>query len=179
MKFLVIIDMQNDFVTGSLKNESAQKIVDGIARKIKQYKEQSYQIIATLDTHYANSYSESQEGKRLPVAHCIYNTEGWDLYPTIGQAIQESNGWTFSKPSFGSLELTKFIQNIAGNFNQVEEIELCGTCTGICVISNAMILKAAFPEARIVVDSENCACLTPETHKTALKAMELCQIDIK
>ena len=176
MKFLIVVDMQNDFLTGSLKNDAAVAIIDPIIDKIKNF--DGY-IIATRDTHQAD-YLSTQEGKKLPIKHCIENTEGWLVENKIDEAIRNKKNWWFiNKASFGSKDLPFYINSVLpNNIKKVDEIELCGTCTGICVISNAVILKAAFPETKIIVDSKCCACISEETHKNALKAMELCQIEV-
>lgn len=178
MKFLIVVDMQNDFLTGSLKNDAAVAIVDPIVEKIKNF---DGCVIATKDTHF-DDYLETQEGKFLPVKHCIAETQGWQLNSSIRQTIiNKQNRYLCHKATFGSLELPQIIKDALSNKHEetIEEIELCGTCTGICVISNALILKAAFPEVPVIVDSKACACLTPETHHTALEAMKLCQVIIK
>lgn len=165
-KLLVIVDMQNDFVDGALANKDAKKII----KKIKKYAENfDGDIVFTQDTH-TKKYMETQEGKNLPVPHCIKNTDGWQIV----DELKDIPGRKFYKPTFGSLELGKEIRK---NYADAD-IYFVGTCTGICVISNAMTAKAFAPEARIHVIDKLCACITPETHKTALDAMKLCQIDV-
>lgn len=167
MKFLIVVDMQNDFITGSLGSKAAEAIVGNVCAKVKGF---DGRVIFTRDTHYDN-YLQTHEGKKLPVKHCIKDTEGWricaDLAPFANTVV--------NKETFGSTELP----NVITNFGEtVEEIELCGLCTDICVISNAMILRAAFPEARIAVDAECCAGVSEESHNTALSAMKAVQIEI-
>lgn len=165
-KLLVIVDMQNDFVDGALANADAKKII----KKIKKYAEQfDGDIFFTQDTHTKN-YMETQEGKNLPVPHCIKNTDGWQIV----DELKDIPGRKFYKPVFGSLELGKEIRR---NYADAE-IYFVGTCTGICVISNAMLAKTFAPEAKIFVIDKLCACITPDTHKTALEAMKLCQINV-
>lgn len=172
MKILVVIDMQNDFLTGSLRNEEGIKIIPNVVKKIEEYKKNNDLIIATRDTHYPN-YLETQEGNKLPVKHCIINTFGWEIEESIKNALGDCQ--VIDKPTFGSIELGNIIKKYE-NLNP--EIELVGVCTDICVISNAMIIKANLPEAKIIVDSSLCAGVTKETHNQALGAMKMCQIEI-
>ncbi len=166
-KALVIIDMQNDFVTGPLGNPECQAVVPEIIQIIKN---SSYdKLIFTRDTH-SEDYLETQEGKNLPVEHCIKGTEGWNIVKEIEAAAGEHE--IVDKISFGSVELAQQLKDY-------EEIDLAGVCTGICVISNALIIKAVNPEAKINVIENATACVTPESKQTALDAMKLCQINIK
>lgn len=176
MKLLIVIDMQNDFLTGALRNEEGIKIIPSVVKKIKEYKENDDLIIATRDTHFEN-YLETQEGKNLPFIHCIKGTKGWEIEDSIKEALGEVK--IFDKLTFGSKELGFYLKEHYENIQNDLEIELVGVCTDICVISNAMIIKANLPEARITVDSSLCAGVTIESHLTALKAMEMCQIKIK
>jgi len=169
MKILIVIDMQNDFIDGSLGTKEAVMIVEKVAEKIEEYRIQGYHVIFTRDTH-DKDYLNTLEGKNLPVLHCIQGTRGWK----ISEALDVDDSIVIDKPSFGSLELADFIRPVL-----FDEIELVGLCTDICVISNAMILKAAYPEIPITVDSSCCAGVTPESHKNALEAMKMCQINIK
>lgn len=174
-KLLVIVDMQNDFVTGSLANPDAEKIVPGIVELIKNW---NGNIIVTQDMHFPDFYLKSQEGKRLPIEHCICGTEGFLIVKDIIDAINTKENieepiWIV-KNSFGSQRLATCVYNIP-----YDEIYFCGTCTDICVISNAIICKTFDPEARIVVLKDLCAGTTPENHENALKAMKQCQIDIE
>lgn len=166
-KLLVIVDMQNDFVTGALANPDAKKII----KKIKKYAESfDGDIIFTRDTHTKN-YMETQEGKNLPVPHCIRGTEGWQIVDELKDIPAK---YYFNKRTFGSTDLAKVIRREYSD----AEIYFCGTCTGICVISNAMLAKASAPEAKINVLGKLCTCVTPESHQTALEAMKMCQINI-
>ncbi|MCI7738439.1 MAG: cysteine hydrolase family protein [Lachnospiraceae bacterium] len=169
-KLLIVVDMQTDFVTGALGTKEAQAIVPMVAEKIKKAKEDGTDVIFTLDTHEEN-YLDTQEGKQLPVPHCIKNTEGWMLVPQLRPLA--GGCMSVEKPTFGSTRLAHIVGK-AG----YDEIELIGLCTDICVISNAMILKASVPETPISVDASCCAGVTPESHANALAAMKMCQITI-
>lgn len=169
-KLLIVVDMQTDFVTGALGTKEAQAIVPVVAEKIKKAKEEGTDVIFTLDTHEEN-YLDTQEGKHLPVPHCIKNTEGWMLIPELRPLA--GGCMSVEKPTFGSTRLAHIVGR-AG----YDEIELIGLCTDICVISNAMILKASVPETPISVDASCCAGVTPESHANALAAMKMCQITI-
>ena len=169
-KLLIVVDMQTDFVTGALGTKEAQAIVPAVVKKIKDAKDAGADVMFTLDTHEDN-YLETQEGKHLPVPHCIKNTEGWMLVPELSPLAE---GCTMvEKPTFGSTRLAHLVGR-AG----YDEIELIGLCTDICVISNAMILKASVPETPLSVDASCCAGVTPESHANALSAMKMCQISI-
>ena len=172
-KMLIVIDMQNDFVDGALGTKEAQEIVPGVVEKIKNF---SGQIMYTRDTH-GEDYLETQEGKKLPVPHCIYGTEGWQLIPEIKEIAEKANSLIFDKPSFGSMALAGCLNGIH-KVARIDELELIGLCTDICVISNALLLKATMPDVRITVDSSCCAGVTPESNKNALEAMKMCQIEI-
>ena len=171
-KLLVVVDMQNDFVTGSLANPEAEKIVPGIVELIKNFK--GY-IIATKDRHFDN-YLMTQEGKRLPIKHCIRDTEGYKIIEDIQKVLDEEPNYLgqVCKETFGSTALGETIKG-----NHYDEIYFVGTCTDICVISNAIICKTFAPESRIVVLKDLCAGTTKENHENALKAMAQCQIDIE
>lgn len=171
MKLLIVVDMQKDFIDGALGTKEAQNILPNVQAKIKQYKQEGNPILFTRDTH-SEEYLKTQEGKLLPVPHCIKNTAGWQ----INSALDTDGAVIIDKPSFGSLDLAVFVKK---NYAQVEEIELVGLCTDICVLSNAIILKAAFPEVTITVDSAACAGVTPQSHNNALEAMKMCQIQVK
>lgn len=167
-RLLVVVDMQKDFIDGSLGTKEAQAIVPKVAEKIREYQNAGDQVVFTFDTHYEN-YLETQEGKRLPVKHCIKGTEGWEL----DKSLQDFKGEYFEKPSFGSRELAQWAEK--GDFSS---IELVGLCTDICVISNALLLKAYLPETPVSVDASCCAGVSPESHNNALEAMKMCQIDV-
>lgn len=172
MDILIVIDMQNDFISGALGSEAAKNIVPKVVDKLKHWKGE---ILFTRDTHQDN-YLETQEGKNLPVPHCIQNTEGWEIHPDLNQFIKHT---PINKGSFASLDLVAQIQQIQGDCPESDLIiSLIGLCTDICVISNAMILKPSFPEALIQVDATCCAGVTAESHTNALQSMKMCQISI-
>lgn len=171
-KILIVVDMQNDFIDGALGTKEAVGIVDGVAAKIAGF---DGRIFATVDTHHEN-YLETAEGKKLPVPHCISGTHGWLLHEKVLYALSDKDYKTVEKPTFGSTALVEELRWL----REKEEItvELVGLCTDICVVSNALLLKAYFPETVISVDASCCAGVTPETHKAALETMKMCQIDI-
>lgn len=176
MKFLIVVDMQNDFIDGMLGTKEAQAIVPLACEKIRNFEGK---VIATMDTHEVD-YLNTQEGKLLPVLHCIANTTGCDINDDIDEAICKKPHLKIHKHTFGTFDLPKWIKEIAHNFGEeIEAIELIGVCTDICVINNALILKAAFPEVPIIVDAACCAGVTPELHEAALKVMKSCQIVVK
>ncbi len=170
MKLLIVIDMQNDFIDGALGTAEAVKIVPTAARIIGEYHRAGDAVIFTRDTHTAN-YLNTREGVNLPVEHCIKGTHGWE----ISDALDVADSAVIDKPSFGSLELSTYVGE---HFGDAETIEIIGLCTDICVISNALILKAALPECDICVNAAACAGVTPESHANALSAMRMCQIRI-
>lgn len=172
-RFLIVVDMQNDFVDGALGSPDAVGIVSNAVEKIRSFRGE---IIATLDTHFAN-YLETAEGKKLPVVHCIEGTEGWKLNPQIEAALKERSAHYINKPTFGSTALPHLISSLS--LNEEFSIELIGLCTDICVVSNALLLKAHFPDAGICVDASCCAGVTKELHEAALLTMKSCQIDVK
>lgn len=171
-KILVVVDMQNDFIDGSLGTPEAAGIVDRVVEKIQSYPIEN--VYATRDTHQAN-YLETLEGKHLPVEHCIVNTPGWHINDKVAKAL--SGAVIIDKPTFGSETLGIVIDAEAQG--QEMEIELVGLCTDICVISNALLLKAKMPETEIYVDASCCAGVTPESHAAALQTMKMCQINVK
>ncbi len=170
-KILIVVDMQNDFIDAALGTKEALAIVEAVKSKIRSYPVAD--VIATMDTHSEN-YMETQEGENLPVPHCIKGTEGWKLRPEIGQLLQ--GAVIFEKPTFGSMDLAAFLTKLSET--EKIELELIGLCTDICVVSNAILLKAAMPEVRITVDASCCAGVTPEKHLAALETMRSCQIRV-
>lgn len=170
--FLIVVDMQKDFVDGALGTAEAQSIVPRVMDKILGFEGQ---IFATLDTHAAN-YLESAEGKKLPVLHCIKGTPGWMLDDGVAAALEQKGYTPVEKVTFGSVMLPRLLYQAAGG--EPFTAELIGLCTDICVVSNALVLKANFPEMAISVDSACCAGVTPETHEAALATMRCCQIDV-
>lgn len=171
MKILVVVDMQNDFIDGALGTKEAEAIVPKAAEKIKGF---DGRVIATRDTHEEN-YLDTQEGRKLPVRHCIRGTEGWEIHPEIRELIKEL---PVDKVTFGCLDLGNVLQKYDEWQERIESVTLIGLCTDICVISNAMIIKAALPEASVIVDASCCAGVTPESHRQALEAMKVCQIEV-
>lgn len=170
-KYLIVIDMQNDFVTGALGTKEAEAIADRVVQKVKDF---PGKIIFTQDTHGEN-YPDTQEGKLLPVKHCIRGTDGWRLIPQL-EEIQGKNVFpVFEKPAFGSVELAQFLLEKYQK-KELESVEMVGLCTDICVISNALLIKAYLPELPLSVDASCCSGVTPEKHEAALMAMESCQI---
>lgn len=171
-KAVVVVDMQVDFVTGSLGTAAAQAIVPLMVKYLRdRHATGEYDFYCTHDTHGQN-YMETQEGRRLPVPHTILGTEGWELIPELKEF--EPTMTNFNKPTFGSYEMMVAMRE-AG----YEEVEFVGVCTGICDISNAVMTKAALPEARIVIYENLCACVNETTHNTALDAMRTLQMDIE
>ena len=171
-RFLVVVDMQNDFVDGALGSQQAVEIVPAAVKKIKNF---DGEIFVTLDTHF-DDYLETSEGKKLPVKHCIKKSNGWKLNKDIESALKNKKCTFVEKNTFGSVKLPKLIEQAAGKEDL--SIELIGLCTDICVVSNALVLKASFPEVPISVDSACCAGVTNEKHEAALETMRSCQIDI-
>ncbi len=169
MKILCVIDMQNDFIDGALGTQEAQAITDNVAKKIELYRKNGDRVIFTRDTHHDN-YMQTQEGRNLPVPHCIKGTVGWQ----ISEKLTVGDSKVIDKPTFGSVELSEYISEL----ENVSEVEFIGLCTDICVISNAMLLKAKLPEVKVSVDSACCAGVTPQSHDNALAAMKMCQIEI-
>lgn len=164
-KTLIVVDMQNDFIDGSLGTKEAQQIVEKVKNKIRQYYDAKERIIFTRDTHNEN-YLDTPEGKKLPVKHCIIGTRGWE----IAEGLEIEGAEYIDKPTFGWTHWN--------DIKDFEAIELVGLCTDICVVSNALILKAMFPDVEITVDASCCAGVTPQTHKAALETMKMCQIQV-
>lgn len=178
MKILVVVDMQNDFITGSLGTPEAQAIVPNVKKKIEEAVKDGDLIIYTRDTHMED-YLETKEGKKLPVEHCVYKTDGWKIQADLLAPPKYENAYIIDKFTFGSHELPTLIAN-SELAKSCSEIELVGLCTDICVVSNALLLKAAFYQTmEISVDATCCAGVTPESHEAALKTMEMCQINVK
>jgi nicotinamidase-related amidase len=165
-KTLIVIDMQNDFISDALGTKEAQAIVPNVKKKIEEYKARGDVVLFTRDTHY-DDYLETNEGKHLPVQHCIKDTPGWQ----ISEELDTEGCPCIDKESFGFRHW-----DMLGD--DIESIELIGLCTDICVVSNALILKATYPEVNITVDASCCAGVTPESHKAALLTMKMCQINV-
>lgn len=170
-KILVVVDMQKDFIDGALGTKEAQAIVRPVIAKMKTYGQSD--IYVTRDTH-GEDYLNTAEGRKLPVVHCVRGTDGWQLHPGVQASADSSH--IIDKPTFGSMALMELLRQ--ENEKELLEIELVGLCTDICVVSNALLLKAAMPEVTIRVDADCCAGVTPESHKAALTTMEMCQIEI-
>ena len=165
---LIVIDMQNDFIDGALGTEEAQQILPRVAEKINSF---DGDIYFTRDTH-GYDYLESAEGKKLPVPHCIKGSDGWQICSALDTSRAKA---VIDKPTFGSTELARLL---AERKDEISSITLTGVCTDICVISNAMLIKAALPETPLAVDASCCAGVSPESHENALAAMKMCQIEI-
>lgn len=170
-KILIVIDMQNDFIDGSLGTKEAMSIVPAVLKKICSYAPED--IFATRDTHLEN-YLQTQEGRNLPVEHCIKGSAGWQIRTEIAERIWDDH--VFDKETFGSVKMAEYFRNL--NAQEELEVELIGLCTDICVASNALLLKAYMPEVKISVDPACCAGVTPEQHKAALETMQSCQIHL-
>lgn len=171
MKILVVVDMQNDFIDGALGTKEAEAIVSNVAEKIKGY---DGTVIYTRDTHKPE-YLSTQEGKNLPVEHCIEDSDGWKISEKLPV---DKDAKIINKPTFGSKELGLYLEELSKN-ETIDEIELIGLCTDICVISNALLIKAFLPEVPVFVDPACCAGVTPESHDNALSAMKMCQIGLR
>ena len=170
-KILLVIDMQNDFIDGSLGSAEAENIVQNVINKIKEYPPEN--VFATKDTHEAN-YLSTSEGRHLPVEHCIRGSKGWDIRPEIRSLIPPEN--VYEKGTFGSVALAEKVAEMA--HKEEISVEMVGLCTDICVVSNALLIKAYLPEIPISVDSSCCAGVTPEKHNAALETMRSCQINV-
>lgn len=166
---LVVVDMQKDFIDGALGTSEAVQIVDNVAEMIKGF---DGEVVFTRDTHLDN-YLETQEGKKLPVPHCIKGSDGWQIDKKL-EALRLDERKIFDKPTFGSVELADYLKSLAS----LESVTLIGLCTDICVISNALLIKANLPEVTIRVVERCCAGVTPESHKNALEAMKMCQVEV-
>lgn len=167
MKILVVVDMQNDFINGALGTPEAVAIVPYVKEVIEGF---DGKVLFTRDTHFAN-YMDTQEGRNLPVPHCIRGTPGWQIHPEL-ESLRKTEA--IDKLTFGSSQLPR----VLAQEEDIESITFIGLCTDICVISNAMITKAFFPEIPLIVDARACAGVTPESHKNALAAMKMCQITV-
>ena len=166
---LVVVDMQKDFIDGALGTSEAAQIVDNVAEMIKGF---DGEVVFTRDTHFDN-YLETQEGKKLPVPHCIKGSDGWQIDKKL-EALRLDEKKVFDKLTFGSVELADYLKSLAS----LECVTLIGLCTDICVISNALLIKANLPEVTIRVVERCCAGVTPESHKNALEAMKMCQVEV-
>lgn len=164
-KTLIVVDMQKDFIDGALGTKEAVAIVENVKKKIAEYQANGDEIIFTRDTHQRD-YLDTNEGKYLPVEHCIEGTEGWQIW----EGLEVPGAIYVDKPTFGYLNWVDY---------KLESVELVGLCTDICVVSNALIIKAQYPEIRVSVDASCCAGVTPESHEAALVTMKMCQVEVK
>lgn len=169
MDFLIVVDMQNDFIDGSLGTKEALSIIPAVKEKIKSF---NGKVVFTRDTHNSD-YLSTQEGENLPVEHCIKDSNGWKIHSELDVLCEHE---TFDKPTFGSVALGQYLKAYDTYEEKISSVTLIGLCTDICVISNAMLIKAFLPEVRIFVDAACCAGVTPESHERALDAMSVCQI---
>ena len=173
MKILVCVDCQVDFTTGALANPIAEKRVPAIKERVAAARENHEMVIFTQDTHMED-YMDTLEGEKFPIEHCIYQTEGWEIV----DELKDEAALCVLKPTFGSFDLIDRVAAFRNAFNEDVEIELCGFCTDICVVSNAILLRAAMPNTRITVNERLCAGTTKENHEAALAVMRSCQIDV-
>ena len=169
-KAIVVVDMQKDFIDGALGTKEAQEMLPHMEAKLSAAQAAGTKLVFTMDTH-GEDYLATQEGRGLPVPHCIRGTEGWEIAASL-QPFVRAAAAVVEKPAFGSTELPALLEDC-------DEIELVGLCTDICVISNALVLKAFYPEKKISVDASCCAAVTPASHAEALRAMKMCQVDVK
>ncbi len=172
-KVLIVVDMQKDFVAGSLGTPEAESIVPNVINKIQNHEGI---LLFTRDTHKEN-YLSTQEGRNLPVEHCIKGSDGWEIIDEIKEITADGDTVTFDKDTFGSRDLITYLKML-DETEGIEQIELIGLCTDICVISNSLAIKTYLPEVPIIVDASCCAGVTPESHENALKAMEICQVQV-
>ena len=170
-KILIVVDMQKDFVTGALGSKEAQAIVPNVVKKVKEF---DGTVLFTRDTHGEN-YMDTQEGRNLPVVHCIKGTDGWQIIPELQEFAK---GKIFDKPTFGSVELAEYVKELANKVGGVISVELIGVCTDICVVSNALLIKAFCGEVPVSVDSSCCAGVTVDAHNAALATMKSCQVQV-
>ena len=171
-KLLIVIDMQNDFIDGALGTPEAAAIVENVKAKIRSYP--AADILATKDTHETH-YLQTQEGKNLPVEHCIRGSKGWEIREDIAELLDGVK--IYEKPTFGSIAMALDVAEISQD--EEIEVEMVGLCTDICVVSNALLLKAMMPEVKISVDASCCAGVTPESHEAALETMKMCQVAVE
>lgn len=166
---LAVIDMQNDFIDGALGTKEAEAIVEKVATQIRDFEGE---VVYTRDTHFED-YLNTQEGKKLPVKHCIEETDGWQIREEL-RKLQGDDTRIFDKPTFGSVELAQYLKKM----EDLQSVMLIGLCTDICVISNAIVIKAFLPEVTVQVNADCCAGVTPQSHRNALEAMKMCQVEI-
>ena len=170
---LIVVDMQNDFIDGSLGTKEAEAIVEHVVEAIDRFEGS---VIATRDTH-PESYLSSREGRFLPVEHCIKDSDGWQIRKEVEEALKKKDALIIDKPTFGSEKLVEVLKEMDRK-QPIGTVTLLGLCTDICVVSNALLVKAAFPETDIKVLKDCCAGVTPESHEAALTTMKMCQIEV-
>ena len=173
-KVLIVVDMQKDFVDGVLGTKEAQAIVPAVVEKIKSF---DGTVIYTRDTHQSD-YMETQEGKKLPVPHCMEGSEGWELIEPLDKLQKQAGAVIYDKPTFGSVELADDLKKEYDK-GVIKEVELIGVCTDICVVSNALLIKANMPELTVKLDASCCAGVTVEKHEAALETMRSCQVEVR
>ena len=173
-KYLIVVDVQNDFVTGALGTEEARRMLPALLKKTENF---SGEIWVTQDTHGEN-YLDTQEGKMLPVPHCILGTAGWELTAELKRVLQNREPRVYRKSCFGSVEMVRDLKKLYEQ-DALESVELVGVCTDICVISNALMIRSAMPELPVYADAACCAGVTPEKHRAALQIMESCQVRVR
>ena len=171
-KILIVVDMQKDFIDGALGFEGADQIIPGIIAKIREFEEAGDEIVYTLDTHFEN-YMQTQEGKNLPVPHCLKGSDGWKLAEELQPLLE--NKKAFEKLTFGSIELAEYLKE---NASEISSIEVCGLVSNICVVSNAVLAKAAAPEAEVIVDSKLTASFDPKLHQATLDVLKGIQVTV-
>ena len=175
MEILIVVDMQNDFVSGALGTQEAKAVVPFVVSRVADGLDRGETVFFTRDTH-EEAYLETQEGRNLPVPHCIRGTAGWEIVPQLTEYTLERT--VMDKPAFGSTELGTYLAEL-NEKEPIEKITLIGLCTDICVIANAMLIKSFLPEVPVAVDAKCCAGVTPESHQNALAAMKVCQIMVE
>lgn len=171
--YLVVIDMQKDFVDGALGTPEAQAIVEGVAARARDFEGT---VVFTRDTHEPN-YLETQEGRNLPVTHCVRDTPGWQLVPELEEVRRTRDAMVFDKPTFCSVALVWWLAQ-QNDEKPIDSIEVIGLCTDICVVSNALLIKAHFPEIPVRCEAALCAGVTPAAHDAALSTMRSCQVEV-
>ncbi len=172
-EILIVVDMQNDFISGSLGTAEAQAILPAAVKKAESF---AGQLVFTMDTHYED-YPQTQEGKLLPVSHCVRDTEGWRLAAPLEEIQKRTGAPVYEKGAFGSVQLAQDLA-MRHKANPIERVELIGLCTDICVVSNALLIKAFLPEVPVAVDASCCAGVTPQKHDAALETMRSCQVEV-
>jgi len=171
-KVLLVVDMQNDFIDGSLGTDEARSMLDGAVDKVRSYIDAGVDVVFTMDTH-GEDYLNTQEGRKLPVCHCIAGTEGWEMPAELRKLADDSSSVIMEKDTFGNIEVADYLAS-----EGYDEIEIIGLCTDICVISNALIIRSRMPEASVRLDASCCAGVTPGSHEAALAAMRMCQVEV-